>query len=151
MISYYSLTKNIYDHLIADEDINTVVIGNADNIDTNKQTLFPLAHILVGSGTPKGGTVNYSVTVTTMDIIDIKKDDPDFDWKGQDNKQYILNTMFSVLENLDKSLDRGDLQELGWELLGDAVATPFEDQYENLLTGWSMVFTLSIPNTKQNC
>ena len=151
MIAYYELSKNIYDHLIADEDISTCVIGNADKIDTNKQTLFPLAHILIGSATPKGGTIEFAVTITCMDIIDIDKDDPDFSWKGEDNKQYILNTMLAVLENLDKSLDRGALADLGWELLADPVATPFEDSYENLLTGWSMTFNVSIPNTVQNC
>jgi len=151
MIAYYELVENIYNHLIADTDINTCVIGNIDNIDTRKQTIFPLAHILIGTATPKGGTIDFNVTVTTMDIIDIRKGDQDFSWKGQDNKQNILNTMFAVLENLGRSLDKGDLQELGWELLGDPTAEPFEDQYENLLRGWSMTFNVSIPNTVQKC
>ena len=150
MVAYYELSKNIYDHLSNDEDINTVVIGNLDNIDTRKQTTFPLAHILIGTATPKGGTIEFNVTVSAMDIIDIKKEDQDFSWKGHDNKQNILNTMLAVLENLSKKLSQETLVA-GWELLADPTAEPFEDQFENLLTGWSMTFNVSIPNTIQNC
>ena len=152
MISYYTLTKGLYDHLITDEDITTCVIGALDDVDINKQTVFPLAHIFVGSATLKGGTVSYPVTISTMDLLDIKKDNPiKGEWKGQDNKQYILNTMLAVHENLRTALDKGSFQSLGWELIGDYNCEAFEDRFENLLTGWSASLTIEIPNTVQNC
>ena len=152
MISYYTLTKGLYDHLIADDDITTCIIGALDEVDINKQTLFPLAHIFVGSATLNGGMVTFPVTISTMDIIDIKKDNPiKGDWKGQDNKQYMLNTMLAVHENLRNSLNKGAFQSSGWELQGDYNCEAFEDRFENILTGWSASLTISIPNLVQNC
>lgn len=155
MIAYLDLVDNIKSTLLADEDINSVLIGNIDEIDTNKQTMFPLAHLLVGASNFINGMVRFSVTISTMDIVDIKKDNPD---KGEEewqtNKQFVKNTMLSVLENLHKNLTSGTMQELGWEVVGGPqtpTADPFEDRFENLLTGWSMTLVIDVPNTVQNC
>ena len=154
MISYYRATELIKEHLIADRDINTVIIGNLDEIDLNKQQIYPLAHILVGSSNSINGTVNFDITVSCMDVVDItKKDirDENEVYKGIDNKQDVLNTQLAVLENLETSIRKGTLQELGLELLSDVTREPFEDRFANLLTGWSAVFDLSIPNEIQGC
>ena len=154
MIAYLEMTEAIRNHLLSDEDINTVVIGDLSQVDVAKQTMFPLAHLFVGSTSFINGMVRFSVTVSTMDIVDINKNNTDKtseSWKGHDNRQYIQNTMLGVLENLDKEIDRGDMADFGYEMIGDATAEPFEDRFENLLVGWSMTFTLDVPNTVQNC
>ena len=152
MIAYYDLTKQLYDYLQADEDINTVLIGNIDEIDTNKKTLFPLAHILIGAVTPFSGFLRFSVTISTMDILDLNNDDPiKGDWKGNDNKQNLLNTMLAVQENLVRYIQKGAMFESGYFLEGQPTITPFEDRFENLLTGWSMTLTIDVPNTVQKC
>ena len=152
MIGYYELTSKLHDHLINDEDINTVVIGALDEVDVVKQTVFPLAHIIVGDAVPHGSYDEFSVIISCMDIIDVKKTNPvKGDYKGQDNKQYILNTMYAVISGIYKSLDNGALDAAGWTLAGDINATPFEDEHGNILTGWSASMIIQIPNTVQRC
>ena len=153
MIAYYEITKGIYDHLKADPDINTVVIGSLDKIDINKQSIFPLGHILVGTTQFINGIVRFSLTISVMDIVDITKEDlekNDEAWKGSDNRHDISNTMLNVLEGLDKSLKQGALSLAGYELQS-MTAEPFEDRFDNLLTGWSATFIIDIYNSIQNC
>jgi len=156
MIAYYQITEALVDFLQSDNEINTVTIGDFDDIDINKQSIFGLGHILVNSAEFINGIVRLSITVSVMDIVDERKNDirdlpADERWKGVDNKQDVLNTMLSVLERLNKHIQKGDLSNNGYELNGNMSAEPFEDRFENLLTGWSTTFTLDIPNTVQNC
>ena len=152
MIGYYELTEGLRTHLISNEDINTVTIGKISEKDIQKLTIFPLAHIVVGNGVPHGSYDEFNVVVSCMDAIDIRVDNPiKGDWKGQDTKQYILNTMYEVISSIYKSLDIGVMDAANWTLNGDISATPFEDGDENLLTGWSASMTLQIPNTVQAC
>ena len=156
MIAYYELVENLKIHLQADAEINTVSIGGTDDIDLNKRSIFALAHILVGNATFAPGIVTFDITVSVMDVVDENKEGVDNlpaveRWKGFDNRQDVLNTTLSVLERLDKSIRKGTLSEYGYELQTDMTAEPFEDRFENLLTGWSSTFTLDIPNTIQNC
>ena len=154
MIGYYDVTEKIYDHLINDKDINTVRVGDISLVDFDKQEIFPFSHILVGSAEFINGIIRFSVTVSCMDIVDKTKKDIREEnevFKGIDNKQDVLNTMLAVIENLDKELKQGDLRDDGWELQGNVSAEPFEDRFQNLVTGWSATFTIDIPNTVQNC
>ena len=131
MIAYYRITELLKEHLIADNDVNTVVIGSLDKIDINKQTIFPLAHILVGTSTQVEGTVQFNMTVSCMDIVDVSKNDirdEDQSWKDLTNYQDVLNTQHAVLENLETSLNKGTLQELGLELLAPMIKEPFKER-----------------------
>lgn len=151
MISYYTLTKQLYNHLISDEDINTVVIGGLDDVDIDKQTLFPLGHILVTQATPLNGFVRFNVAVSCMDIIDLNNNDTTNDWEGEDNKQQMLNTMLAVCENTIRNIRKGSMLDAGFELIGTPTCTPFEDRFSNLLTGWTLGLTIDVPLTVQNC
>jgi hypothetical protein len=154
MITYYRITELIAEHLKADRDVNTVIIGNLDQVDLNKQTIFPFSHILINSSQKVNGVENYNITVSCMDVVDVtKKDirDEEDKIKGIDNKQDVLNTQHAVLENLETSIRKGTLQEFGLELTGEVDKLPFEDRFRNLLTGWSGTFTVSMPNEIQGC
>jgi len=154
MIGFYDITENVYDHLIADPNINSVKIGDISEVDMNKQDMFPFAHILVSGAEFLHAVVRFTITVSCMDIVDITKNDLRDETekeKGIDNKQDVLNSMLAVLENLDRSLLQGALFELDYELQGSATAEPFEDRFDNLVTGWSGSFTIDVPNTIQDC
>lgn len=156
MIAYYRLVELLQEHLQADADINTVTIGNFDKVDVNKQSIFPLALLIVGNSTINNGMVKFDVTVAVMDLVDerrVNKDElpADEQWKGQDNKQDVYNTLLAVLENLEASINQGSLQDFGLELDGDMNKEPFEDRFENLLTGWSATFNVSVPNEIVAC
>ena len=154
MINYYNVTEKLHDLLISFEDVNSCIVGDLSLIDTNKQTMFPTSYIEVTNATPINGVTRFNITVAAMDIIDIVKtsDVKDGDsWKGNDNKQNILNTMYAVLERLDAAITSGSLASEGWELQGNMQATRFEDSLGNLLTGWSVDFVVDVPNSIVNC
>ena len=84
-----------------------------------------------------------------MDIVDESKDDKQTKSKphlGLDNKQDILNTQLTVINGLQSTLRRGDLYTDLYQLTQDATAQLFQDQYENLLTGWTTDLNILIPN-----
>ena len=154
MIAYYRVTELISEHLKADRDVNTVMIGNLDEVDFNKQTMYPFSHILINTSNRVNGVVQYNITVSCMDIVDVTKGDlrdEEDKIKGIDNKQDVLNTQQAVLENLETSILKGTLQDFGMELIGEVSLIPFEDRFKNLTTGWSGTFTVSMPNEIQSC
>ena len=154
MIGFYDITENVYAHLMNDPNVNTVRIGDISDVDMNKQEIFPFAHMLVGPAEFLGSVVRFTLTISCMDIVDINKGDIRDEtepFKGLTNKQDVLNSMLAVLENLDRSFLQGALFDLDYELQGTASAEPFEDRFENLVTGWSGTFIVDVPNTVQVC
>lgn len=154
MIAYYELTESLYDHLIANEDVNTCKIGNIDQVDFNKQQIYPFAHILVTTAEFIEGVVRFNLTIGCIDVINITKGDIREEnevWKELDNEQDVMNTMLAVLEVLNKSLVQGTLQESGWELQNTMIPEVVEQPLQNLVRGWSSDFVIDIPNTNQNC
>jgi len=156
MIAYYEVTESIYNHLISDNDVNTVKIGveQINDVDLNKQEIYPLSHIFTSGAEFVNGVVRFTVTVSVIDMVDItKKDlrDENEPYKGIDNEQDVLNSTLAVLENLDKSLRNGDLQDLGFELQGTSSAQRVRDTFPNLAIGWTVDFVIDVPNNIQNC
>jgi hypothetical protein len=93
--------------------------------------------------------MTFSLNVIVMDIVDEDKDDKQTKANphlGLDNKHDILNTMLTVINGLQSSLRRGGMETNEFELNETASATLFEDRFENLLTGWSMVINIEVPN-----
>jgi hypothetical protein len=85
-----------------------------------------------------------------MDLVDESKEDRfasnSVPYKGLDNKHDVLNTQLAVINRLQSKLRRGDLNDDNYVLDTDATATMFEDRFENLMTGWALTLSISIPN-----
>jgi hypothetical protein len=151
MNSYYSITENLKDYLISHAQVNTVVLGNITDIDLQKQTLFPLAQVIVDRGTFANNTISFGITVMVMDTVIQTSEDPlelNDVYTGLDNKQDVYNTTLAVLNGLQFNLKQGRLYQTYYHLNGEPTVTPFEDSYGNLLTGWKMDFVVSLPNTE---
>jgi len=149
MKEYYNLIDNIYNYLIGNNNINTVTTGDLLEVDLSKQSIFPLAHIIVNDVTFSDHFITFSINVIAMDIVDEDKDDKqdkDKPHLGLDNSHDILNTMLSVVNGLQSSLRRGGMNENNYEINDSPTATQFEDRFENLLTGWSLLLNVEIPN-----
>ena len=149
MKEYYNLIDNIYNYLIGNNNINTVTTGDLLEIDLSKQSIFPLAHIIVNDITFSEHFMTFSINVIAMDVVDEDKDDKqdkDKPHLGLDNSHDILNTMLSVVNGLQSSLRRGGMNDNNYEINDSPTATQFEDRFENLLTGWSLLLNVEIPN-----
>lgn len=149
MKTYYNLIDNIYNYLIGNNNINTVTFGDIMEVDLSKQTIFPLSHVNINDVTFDEFKMTFSMNIIVMDIVDEDKDDKQDKTKphlGLDNKQDILNSMLTVINGLQSSLRRGGMETNDYELNETATASLFEDRFENLLTGWSMVINIEVPN-----
>ena len=140
--SFYDLTTKIKEILQADENTNTVTFGDITEVDLNKQTIFPLSHIMINNVTDNGQTLSYNISVMAMDIVDTSKDETTDIFVGNNNRQDVLNTQLSVLNRLHQKLRKGTPHQDGYHLEGSASLEAFFDRFENELAGW--VSTLDI-------
>lgn len=148
MKEYYNLIDNIYTYLSGNNNINTVTYGDIFDVDLAKQTIFPLAHIIINDVTFSDHFMTFSINVICMDVVDETKEDKQQrnSIYGSDNKQDILNSMLSVVNGLQSSLRRGGMNDNNYEINDSPTATRFEDRFENLLAGWSLTLNVEIPN-----
>ena len=72
---FYQLTETIKDQLLNDVNTNTVTTGDITEIDLSKQTIFPLAHIIVNNVTAQEQVLLFNITVMAMDIVNQSKEE----------------------------------------------------------------------------
>ena len=155
IINNTKITKTIKDHLIADENVNSVTEGDITDVDLTKQTIFPLSHIIVNNAQFEGNVWRINLSVMCMDIFDTNKDEidttkDDFFTKNT-NEQDVLNTQLAVLNLLLSRLSRGTLYSDKYQLEGTPSCEPFTDRFENLLSGWVCTFDVIIQNDIDIC
>jgi len=150
--SYIRILEKLRDKLLANNNITTVTTGSISDIDLDKQTLFPLAHIVIGNANFDAQIIEYDVSVLIMDIVheDDTEDEPNM--YQNDNSIYVLNTMLNIGNHLTDALFSGDLNDGNTFVDRSSVnAEPFTDRFENLLAGWSFNFRLTVRNNIDRC
>ena len=108
MTGFYDIIKKIKDTLQAEPFVNTVSIGNIDDVDLNKQSIFPLSHIIVNNTTLNEKTINFNISVLFMDVVDISKAESTNKFIGNDNEQYeskqkvkyLVTTLYGAVQYL---------------------------------------------------
>jgi hypothetical protein len=151
MKGFYNVTKKIKDTLIAEPFVNTVSFGSLDDIDLNKSTIFPLSHVIVNNTTVGSNTLTFNISVLTMDIVDISKEEVTDLYIGNDNEQDVLNTQLAVINRLVTILKRGDLYSEKYQVEGDVNCEPFVDRFENKLAGWVATIDVVVQNDMTIC
>lgn len=148
MRQFYETTQTLKDALIADEFVNTVTLGDTNDVDLAKQSIYPLAHIIPSNVTIENATMVMSFQIVLMDIVsDSPTDlrDVEDTFHGQDDLQDVWNTQLQVANRLVSRLRRGDLfSDLVQTNVGSCA--PFKDEYENALAGWVLTFDITVPN-----
>jgi len=150
MTGFYDLTDKIKDTLQAEPFVNTVSYGSLDDIDLNKQTIFPLSHIIVNNVVVGTQTMRFNISVLSMDVVDESKNEAD-NFVGNDNEQDVLNTQLAVQNRLLALLQRGELYTDKYQVEGEVTCEPFVDRFENKLAGWAATFDVLIPNDMTIC
>jgi len=151
MKGFYNLTDKLKDTLLAEPFVNTVTFGSLDDIDLNKQTIFPLSHITVNNTTVGTNILTFNVSILSMDIVDISKAETTDIFVGNDNEQDVLNTQLGLLTRVINTLQRGDLYTELYQVEGDVSCEPFVDRFENKLAGWVATFDVIIENDMTIC
>jgi len=138
----YRIIKEIKDVLLDEPFVNTVTEGDIFEVDLNKQTIFPLSHIILNSATHQGNVLSFNITILLMDIINQKDDS---------NKVDIWNTQLLLATRVLNKLNRADIADDFWELTGQPTYEPFTERFENDLAGWAVTFDVLVRNNITIC
>ena len=149
--SFYLLTQAIKDELEADPSINTVSFGDITELDLRKQTMFPLAHIMLNSVTNRDNVLVYNLSVFVMDVVDTSKSQTTDWFVGNDNEQDVLNTCLVVINKLATKLRKGALFINRYQLDADVVFEPFVERFDNSLAGFVGTFDILVTNDIDIC
>lgn len=140
---YALIYTKLKENLNSNPLVNLVTEGLTDEIDLGKQTIFPLAHIVINSASFQDNAVEFQIDLYCMDIVDISDD-------GIDNKIDVMNTQYNILLRLYEDLRRGALWDDKLEIVNMNI-TAFEQAYENYLAGWNASITIYVPNHMTIC
>jgi hypothetical protein len=151
MKGFYQVTQAIKDQLLTDDNVNTVTTGDITRVDLSKQTIFPLSHIIVNNVGNEDNILRFSLSVLSMDIVDVSKEETVDIFVGNNNEQDILNTQLAVLNKLVQVLRGGTLNQDLYQLDGTPNFEPFYDRFENEVAGWALTFDIIIPNDISIC
>lgn len=151
MNGYLSIIDKIKTQLESEEFVNTITEGSLFNIDLAKQTIFPLVHIIVNNFTFNESTITCNLSILAMDNVDVSKELVTDSFKGNDNRQYVLNTTLLILNRLYQQLKHGDLYDDNYQVLDTASVEPFEERFENLIAGNTMTLDVIFQNTMSIC
>jgi len=151
MKGFYQITTTIKDQLYKDAFVNTVSSGDIFEIDLNKQTMFPLSHIIVNNATYNGNTWLFNISVLCMDVVDFSKTEQTDQFLTNDNEQDVLHTQLMVINRLLEVLRRGSLFDDLYQLQGTPNCEPFVDRFENKIAGWTVTFDVIVSNEMTSC
>ena len=147
MRQVYQVLDKIKDNIDSNKITHTKTFGDFFDIDLDKTTIFPLAHVVVGDVTFSEQVIFMTVDVLFIDVVDtINELQAEDRYYGNTNVQDVLNTQLVAANKLQSVMRRGDLYRDGFQLVSDASAIPFQDRYENMLAGWGLTLQIQIAN-----
>lgn len=151
MKQVYQTTTKIKEALEAEPFINTVTFGSLNDVDLDKQTIFPLGHLTINSTSVATNVFRFSMSILVMDIVDISKEETTDRFTGNDNEQDVLNTTLAVLTRVLNIMQRADLYREKYQIEDVVSCEPFVDRFENKLAGWAATFTVTVQNDMTVC
>lgn len=149
LYGFYQATTKIRTLLEAEPFVKTVTYGDIFRVDLNKQTIFPLSHVLVNQVTKENNVMRFSFTIIAMDIVNISKSATTDAFRGNDNEQDVLHTQLAVLDRVTQILKNEEGAE--YVLDGNPTFEPFTERFENNLAGWACTFDILVPNQMTKC
>ena len=151
MNSFYRVIDSIKNAVSAEPFNHQVTFGDIADIDLQKQSLFPLCHIMINNATITNNLVQQNMTIFLMDLVDISKSEDVSFFLGNDNKQDILNTQLGLATRIMRVLQKADAYRDQFEIVGDANCEPFTERFENMLAGWAITFTINTNTDMTYC
>ena len=153
MQGFYTVTQKIKDQLLSDPNVNTVTTGDITRIDLSKQSMYPISHLILNnvSNEGDGNVLRFSMSVLSMDVVDVSKEETVDVFIGNNNEQDILNTQLAVLNKLVQVLRGGNLHQEKYQLEGSPSFEPFYDRFENEVAGFALTFDVIVENDISLC
>jgi hypothetical protein len=157
MQTYYSFVQFFNNVCSAHPSVTTFSNDDIRNIDTEKQTLFPLANLIVNNVTIDYGLMTYNVTLMVMDRVEVVQEDSigpynilDYNYRGQSNLLDVHNSTLLTINDIISYIYRNP-QALDYNVTTAALITPFEERFSNLLAGWAADINVTVGNPQPMC
>lgn len=151
MKQVYDITTKIKDQLESEPFINTVTFGSLNDVDLDKQSIFPLGHLTINSTSVATSVFRFNMSILVMDIVDISKEETTDVFTGNDNEQDVLNTTLAVMTRVLNIMQKGDLYSQKYQVEDVVSCEPFVDRFENKLAGWAATFDVVVQNDMTIC
>ncbi len=158
MTQLYDILDKLKDKLRSNPNVFSVTFGDISEVDLNKTTIFPLSHLTITNVTFERSIINFNIALLCLDVVDYNKSNYKADnvnnddiFNGNNNLQDIYNTQLQVVNDIVQSVRRGSLFDNKIQLVGEPIATPFKDRYENELAGWGIEINMSMINDISIC
>jgi hypothetical protein len=149
MNGLYRVLEKIKEVLEADIDVNKVTYGDITQIDLDKQTIYPLSHVMLNTVVSNEQVLRFNISIIAMDIVDITKEEDD--GYERSNEQDVLNTQLAVLNKAIQKMRIGNLYRDKFQVEGDVSIEPFTDRFENQVAGVVGTFDIIIENDVDVC
>jgi hypothetical protein len=146
----YNLIDSLNEELSSNPFVNTVTFKRLTEVDLNKNTIFPLSHIMLNSIRHNENTLSFNLTLFNLDIVNISKE-AEIGVYGNDNTMYILSNQLYVINRLLSRLKQSTIYKDGWELEGTPDSDVIDKEMENMLTGYQTDITINVPNDISKC
>ena len=144
------------------KQIQTTTTGDIFDIDLSKNTLFPLFHINPVSVTAGESTLTYNFQLFIMDAVSEKEDWTDANFQSADylsNEQEVLSECLQICTDIIGIFTNSKWQS---QLTNDIDAPvyfsdidftlePFNERFDNMLTGWTFEIGIIVHNDFQTC
>lgn len=141
MIGYYQIIDRITLELKKDLFCKTVSSGSIFNIATEKQSIYPISHIIVNSFRDNGYAFSYNISVISMDLVN----------EDDSNEQDVMHTQSMVGVRLCELLKRGNITDDNYVIEGNPSYEFFRDRFEDKVAGCTATFDVTVPNDMTIC
>jgi hypothetical protein len=137
--------------LASDTNIKTVTHGVSNDIDLDKKTNYPLAHIQVLNFNPvyQMGMVSFLFEIHILKIRDTVKKPVLDKWLRNDNELDNYNTCVNIANRLFAHLKNYNTYDI--ELVGQTTPEIISLEFMNMLDGCKFQIELGITNQVDGC
>jgi hypothetical protein len=138
------------DLLISDADINVVTHGVSNDIDLDKKTNYPLAHIqFLNFSNETDGIVGFNFEIHILKIRDINKTPSTDKWLRNDNELDNYNMCVAIANRLLLKLKQNN--DFDIEVLSKSQPEVISLEFLNMLDGVKFQLQLGITNNVSGC
>lgn len=126
--------------------INTVSIGDVTEVDLDKASIFPLAHLNISTGTIGSATSTLNVQIMFLDVVDETQEPKTDNWYRNSNEIYVQNSMLAAATKATQEMLRGDLYRDLFQVEEQVTAEFVSERFQNMLSGVVIDLTVTINN-----
>ena len=144
------------------EQIATTTTGDIWKIDLAKNTLFPLFHVNPINVTTGQSSLVYHFQLFVMDLVSEKENWTEANFQSADylsNEQEVMSSCLQICTDIIGMMRHSKWQGAGeldindpvYFTQGEYTLDPFQERFDELLTGWVFNIGIVVENDFQAC